>query len=128
MCTGYSFKDFDIYFPLSKFESQMLTMMNVEPSQLHPNSWAILRYFQILCDLMYTKPTINKLMYFYQLKHRVEIGWVSLSATQYDQLFILHSSSFRHFKDNLFKIKPKKKDPLKCVLFCENFESRFPLY
>jgi len=45
----YMVRDFDIPFPLSSFECQMLWGMNTAPSQLHPNTWTILKAFQILC-------------------------------------------------------------------------------
>lgn len=41
----YSFKEYDITFPLTDFEAGMLTLMNIAPSQLHPNSWAFLKCF-----------------------------------------------------------------------------------
>jgi len=68
VCEYFS-KELDITFPLSPFECRMLTTMNVAPSQLHPNSWAFLKAFPILCHKLHIESTINVLMYFYQLKH-----------------------------------------------------------
>jgi len=44
------FKRVLIRLPLSVFEKELLTELNVAPSQLHPNSWAFVRAFSILCD------------------------------------------------------------------------------
>jgi len=68
------FKELDILFLLSHFECQMLMAMNVASSQLHPNNWAFLKVFQILCHYLQISPTINKFMYFYQLKHGPKAG------------------------------------------------------
>ena len=36
------FKEFNIQFPFSDFECELLSLMNVAPVQLHPNSYAFL--------------------------------------------------------------------------------------
>jgi len=51
-------------------------------------------------------------MYFFQLNHRDPVGWISLNAAQYGQLFKLYSSSWKNFKDKFFKVKLRKSDPL----------------
>jgi len=35
--------------PLSAFEKELLTELNTATAQLHPNSWALIRDFVILC-------------------------------------------------------------------------------
>jgi len=42
----YMFNDFYIQFPLSDFECQMLTTMNVAPNQLHTNNKPFLSLFK----------------------------------------------------------------------------------
>jgi len=54
--------------------------MDVAPSQLHINNWAFLRAFHILCHFLHIRSTVNKFMFFYQLKYGDPVGWVSLSA------------------------------------------------
>ena len=44
----YMFKEYDMCFPLSDFETGMLRLMNIVPGQLHPNSWAFIRCFELL--------------------------------------------------------------------------------
>jgi len=65
----FFFKDLNITFSLPLFKCQMLTAMNVAPSELHSNNWAFLKAFQISCHRLHIKSTINIFMYFYQLKH-----------------------------------------------------------
>jgi len=64
----YMFKTYYMQLPFSNFECSMLTIMDVAPSQLHPNSWAFLRAFQILCHFLHIRSAVNKFMFFYQLK------------------------------------------------------------
>jgi len=72
-------KDFDITFPLSNFDAQILTMMNVALTQLHLNNWAFLKAFQILYGFLLIEPTIKYVhVFFYELKHEAEITWVLL--------------------------------------------------
>lgn len=43
------FDTLSLSFPFNKFERVVLTAINVAPSQLHPNSWAFMKAFQVLC-------------------------------------------------------------------------------
>lgn len=74
-------------FSFLDFEGEILSLMNVAPIQLHPNSWAFLRAFQILCKSLKIEPTVNKFMYFYQLKMGVKVGWASLNAYKFRIFF-----------------------------------------
>jgi len=42
-------KDSRLQLPLDKFSIGVLRALNVAPTQLHPNSWAYIRGFQMLC-------------------------------------------------------------------------------
>jgi len=44
------FKWIKLRLPLMGFERALLTEINVAPAQLHPNSWAFVRAFVILCN------------------------------------------------------------------------------
>jgi len=67
----FLFKEFDILFLLSTFEANMLIviMINVASSQLHPNNLTFLKSFHILFHCLDIESFVNKLMYFYQVKH-----------------------------------------------------------
>jgi len=51
-CFVYStvFKKLSLRLPLIGFERALLIEVNVAPTQLHPNNWAFVRAFSILCD------------------------------------------------------------------------------
>ena len=42
------FKRVGLRLPFTAFERELLTEINIAPAQLHPNSWAFVRAFQIL--------------------------------------------------------------------------------
>ena len=45
-----AFKRLKLCLPFTGFERALLTEVNVTPAQLHPNSWAFVRAFAILCN------------------------------------------------------------------------------
>jgi len=64
----YLFKEYNITFPLTNFEAGMLNLMNIAPSQLHPNIWAFLQCFELLRDQLGLVPSVNAFTYFNQMK------------------------------------------------------------
>jgi len=124
----FLFKEYQINFSLSDFEAGMLTIMNIAPSQLHPNSWAFLKCFEILCGHLGFEPLVSVFMYFYQVKFGKFVGWVSLSAAYDGSLFTLYNSSCKHFKIKFFKLHYHPKDTEKSLLFHSDFTPRFLLY
>jgi len=48
-----------LYLPLTVFEKEILTELNVSPAQLHPNSWAFIRAFVIFCSQFGISLTLN---------------------------------------------------------------------
>jgi len=50
-------EEFGVQIPLNAFEMDVLKVLNVEPSQIHPNSWAFIRGFEILCKAFEIEPT-----------------------------------------------------------------------
>jgi len=71
----YMFKEYDMRFPFTNFEEGMLRLMNIGPSQLHPNSWAFVRCFDLLCDQLGLEPSINIFTHFYQMKFDALVGY-----------------------------------------------------
>lgn len=57
---------FNIKFPLSSFICMVLSYLRAAPSQLHPNGWAFMRAFEILCGYHGITPTCSMFFYFFQ--------------------------------------------------------------
>jgi len=66
--------------PLSSFEKGVLSILNVALSQLHPNSWAFIRGFHILCTHFGVVPTQNTFLYFFEVKKNPKQMWLSVNG------------------------------------------------
>jgi len=66
-CEGHSYYFFYMYatlgtnlhvcVPFDDFTMGVLRVLNVAPSQLHPNSWAALHAFRLICRVLHLKPS-----------------------------------------------------------------------
>jgi len=121
-CFFYStlFSKVGLRLPLNSFEKTLLTELNVSPAQLHPNSWAFIRAFHILCTHFGVVPSANVFLYFLEMKKSTKKVWSSLSSVGGRGLLTLFQSSYKNVKGSFMKIQasPKKPDLLE----------GFPLY
>jgi len=60
------------FIPLSVFEKELLIELNVAPTQLHPNSWAFIRGFVVLCSQFEISLTVDVFFYIFSLKILVD--------------------------------------------------------
>ena len=69
-CFIYStlFRRLGLRLPFTPFERTLLTEVNVTPAQLHPNSWAFMRAFSILCCSLGLTPSVDIFLYFFEVK------------------------------------------------------------
>ena len=66
--------------PLTSFEKELLTEINTAPAQLHPNSWAFVRGFQILCGYLGVPPSVDVFLHFFEVKKQGKSLWMSFSG------------------------------------------------
>ena len=97
------FEFLGVILPLTIFQCALLEHLNVASSQLHPNSWAMVRAFEVLCPFFNIWPSVLIFLFFFKMKLSGEIGWVSLNNVS-KKLFEFDSNIFGHFKDHLFKV------------------------
>ncbi|KAL5134498.1 hypothetical protein HKD37_03G007641 [Glycine soja] len=97
------FEVMGLFFPLKIFQYALLEHVNVASSQLHPNSWAMMKLMS-------------------------KIGWVSLNNVS-KKLFEFDSNIFHRFKDHFFKVLGTgvMADGFP-LMFNKDGESRFPFY
>ena len=62
------FSQLHVRLPLDDFTMGVLRALNVAPTQLHPNRWAYLQAFCILCESLYLEPTSYAFLYFYDTR------------------------------------------------------------
>ncbi|RDX87039.1 hypothetical protein CR513_31532, partial [Mucuna pruriens] len=67
-----------IKLPFTAFERSVLRALNVTPSQLHPNSWAFVRAFELLCEDWDRVPSLGVFLWFFSVKKFSKVGWLSL--------------------------------------------------
>lgn len=121
-CFFYStlFSKVGLRLPLSSFEKELLTVLNVALAQLHPKSWAFVWVFYVLCTHFGMVPKSNAFLYFFEMKKLHKHMWSSLSSAGGRGLLTLFQSSYKGFKGGFLKIRapPHKADLLE----------GFPLY
>ncbi|RDX89425.1 hypothetical protein CR513_28846, partial [Mucuna pruriens] len=83
------FKDLGISLPFDFFFAEVLGTLGIAPSQLHPNSWAILWAFEIICRAISIKPMTPLLFSFYTARISQGATWVSLVTMYRMNLFCL---------------------------------------
>jgi len=90
--------------PFSNFKRELLTELNVAPAQLHPNSWAFIRAFTILCGYLGHAPSVDVFLHFFEAKSPGNNLWVSLSRVTWRVIFSLFQQSYKGFKGKFFRV------------------------
>ena len=101
------FKKVLLRLPLSIFEKKLLTELNVASAQLHPNSWAFIRAFIVLCSQLDISPTVEVFLYFFEAKHTISKLWMSHVRA----LLNLFQCSYKNFKGKFVKVQASIGDP-----------------
>jgi len=70
------FVDLHITLPFDNFTMGVLRILNVAPTQLHPNSWAALQVFRLLCRIFKLEPTPESFLYYYNTRPSTPVGWL----------------------------------------------------
>ena len=97
------FEVLGLVLPLTAFQCALLEHLNVASSQLYPNSWTMVRTFEVLCPFFNIQPIVLVFLYFFQMKLIGKIGWVSLNSVS-KKLLEFDSNVFHCFKDCFFKV------------------------
>ena len=103
------FSQLQVRLPLDDFTMGVLRELNVAPTQLHPNSWAYLQAFHVLCQSLYLRPSPLAFLYFYDTRPRQPTTWLSLVSRPSISRLDAFSQSFKHFKDGYFNVVVKEE-------------------
>ena len=103
------FSQLHVQLPLDGFTMDVLRALNVAPTQLHPNSWAYLQAFRILCQSLYLEPSPYAFLYIYDTRPRRPTTWLSLISGPSISRLDAFSHSFKHVKDGYFKVIVKEE-------------------
>jgi len=81
-----------------------LTEINVALAQLHPNSWAFVKAFAILCNHLGHTPSVDVFLHFFEAKSPGKKLWVSFNGVVGRLLLTLFQQSYKGFKGKFFKV------------------------
>ncbi|RDX94424.1 hypothetical protein CR513_23192, partial [Mucuna pruriens] len=115
-------KELGITIPFNTYEVDVLRTLGVALTQLHPNGWAMMQAFKVVCHCLRIKPIAFLLLCHYTTQIGAKAGWISLSPFPKTNLFNAYSSSYKGFKAHFVKIKA-----LGGVSFDDD-KKRLPLY
>jgi len=105
------FKRIKLRLALTGFERELLTEINVAPAQLHPNSWAFMRAFVILCNHFGHPPSVDVFLHFLEAKSPEKNLWVSFSGMAGRVLLTHFHQSYKGFKGKIFRVCCTDHDP-----------------
>ena len=104
----------------------VLLLLNVAPTQLHPNSWAYLQAFRVLCRAMYLRPSPQSFLYFFDTQPRSPTTWLSLISRPGINRLDAFTQSFKHFKDGFLKVVVKQDR--RSHYYANDGSTKFPFY
>jgi len=82
----------------------VLKYLNIAPTQLHPNGWAYMQDFSILCKFLSLSPNPKAFLYYYSSQPGKRQGWLSLISKSKICFLKPFTSSYKNFKGGFFKI------------------------
>jgi hypothetical protein len=97
-------ENLNLWLPFTDFELAILNALNVAPTQLHPNSWAFVKAFELVCLGLDLEPRLGVFFHFYQIKSLFPGKQVSISSQPNRGLFSLYASNFKNYKDTFFRV------------------------
>ncbi|GAU37760.1 hypothetical protein TSUD_102770 [Trifolium subterraneum] len=132
ICSKFQWGSFPMYqiafehmgyrLPFSDFEVAVFRYLHLTPSQLHPNSLAFIRAFEMTAAFLGFMSTIPLFFHAFHLQRSRpkgdaanKFGWVSLKQSV--KLFEMFLESVRGFKDSYFFVKPLNSIAWQSVIY-----------
>ena len=98
------FADLHVSLPFDAFIAEVLRELNMAPTQLHPNSWASMQAFRIVCQTFGVRPLPSCFLHFCASHPAEVVGWHSIVSRAGSVLFKAFTASYKNFKDKFFKV------------------------
>lgn len=106
------------------FEKEVLCWLRVALSQLHPNSWAFVRAFEIVMKVFFRPCSTNLFFTIFEAVWQPVKGedgasryrWVSLRKRRGLKLFYAYFESVKEFNDNFMYVIPVNRAALEKVV------------
>jgi len=119
------FHDLGLTVPFADWQMTVLRQIQCAPTQIHPNAWASMQAFDVLCRAAGLTPTMPLFLHFYKTRPTVSKGWVSFLGAN-KSLLTLYLASYKGFKTGFFKVAIPGKG--RRYIFDEQDRPKFPLY
>ncbi|MCH85859.1 hypothetical protein A2U01_0006711 [Trifolium medium] len=104
----FAFKELGFRFPFSDLAAGVFGWLKLAPSQLHPNSLAFIRAFEIVCEYLEDEPYLPLFFRIFKLQRQPSKSghdWVSLK--QQTKLFKMFVDSVSGFKERYYVVRPR---------------------
>ena len=120
------FKDMGFQLPFSDFQREMLCWTKLSTSQIHPNSYAFMRAYELVCDYLRISASKNVFFSFFTVQRGAD--WVSFRQTH--KMFEIFAGKARSFKERFFLVRPKSEAALDTLLEAakDGVQERRPLF
>ena len=105
------FKKVKLRFPFTRFERELLTELDIAPAQLHPNSWAFVRAYQILCAHLGFPVSVDVFLYLFEAKNPGDRQWVSLNRVVGRSILSIFQQSYKDWKGKFVRVCCSDQDP-----------------
>ena len=120
------FADLHVSLPFDKFIMDVLRALYVASTQIHPNTWASIQAFRLLCDVMRLHPSPFSFLSYYTSHPAQPVSWHSLIGQSGSVLFNSFVVSYKIFKESFVKVIVRPEATT--YFFDEAGWSQFPLY
>jgi len=97
--------------PFTRFERELLTELDTAPAQLHPNSWAFIRAYQILCSHLGLPASVDVFLFLFEAKNPGDRLWISLNGIAGRSIFTIFQQSYKDWKGKFVKVRTNEEDP-----------------
>jgi hypothetical protein len=123
------FEKLEVRLPFIYFQCEILRILNVAPTQLHPGAWSFIRSFEVICHGVGFSPSAYVFFSFFLAKKSTNNSWVCMSNFSGRRLVIPYYASWKGihaFKEKFFRVRPGPNYPR--LFHDESGDPLFPLY
>ena len=122
------FKKMGVRMPFTDFQCEILRILNVAPTQLHPEAWSFVRSFEVICRGIGFSPSAYVFFSFFLAK-KSNNSWVYMSNFSGRPLIRPYHDSWKglhNFKEKFFCVRPGPNYPR--LFHDESDNPLFPLF
>ena len=112
------FKDVGFHLLFLDFQMSVFRCTKLSPGQIHPNSYAFMRAFELVCEYLEVVPSKNVFFALFNVQRGVERGggYKSVSFRQKEKMFNIFAGNVRSFMERFFLVRPKSEEALNNLL------------